>query len=57
MESPRSVGQSLSNFICIISGIGERLLLDFGADSIKTVVAMATEISHLLTIGKTMSPR
>ena len=32
--------------------MGERLLLRFGADSIKTVVAMATESSHLLLMGK-----
>ena len=35
MESPRSVSQSWSNFIYIISGMGERLLLGFGADSIQ----------------------
>ena len=33
MESARSVGLSGSNFICIVSGIGERLLLDFEAGS------------------------
>ena len=33
----------LIKFICIISGMGGSLLLGFGTDSIKTVVAMATE--------------
>ena len=38
--------------------MGESQLLGFAADSsIKTVVAMATESSHLLIMGKTMSLR
>ena len=41
MESPRSVGQSWSNFICSISE--GKAVFRFGVDSIKTVVAMATE--------------
>ena len=57
MESPRSVGQSWWNFICIISGMGERLLLGFGEDSIKTMVALTIESSHWLIMGKRSGER
>ena len=40
--SLRPVGQSWSNFMCSITGSGERLLM-FEADWIKTLVSMATE--------------
>ena len=44
------------NFMCSITGVGERLHKVLGAGWIKTLVSMATESPHWLIMGKTMSP-
>ena len=54
--SLRPVGQSWSNFMCSITGVGETLHKVLGAYWIKTLVFMATESAHWLIKGKTMSP-
>ena len=54
--SLRPVGQSWSNFMCSITGGGERLHIFFEADWIKTLVSMATESFHWLIMGKMVSP-
>ena len=53
-EYLRPVGQSWSNFMCGITGGGERLhvLRQIGS----TLVSMATESPHWLIMGKMMSP-
>ena len=49
------VGQSWSNFMCSIIGVGERLHKVLGQIWSK-LVSMATESAHWLIMGKTMSP-
>ena len=52
------LGQSWSYFMCIITGVGERLhnvLGRLGQNSV-SMVSMATESLHWLIMGKTMSP-
>ena len=51
--SLRPVGQSWSNFWWSIIRVGKRkAALGFGSDWIKTLVSMATESAHWLTMGK-----
>ena len=52
--SLKPVGQSWSNFMCSITGVGERLHMVLG--QIGSKLWLATESSHWLTMGKTMSP-
>ena len=54
--SLKPVGQSWSNFMCSITGVGERLHKVLGADWIKSLVSMATESLHWLIMGKMMFP-
>ena len=53
--SLKPVGQSWSNFMNSIIGVGERLHKVLGADWIKILISMATESPHWLTMGKMMS--
>ena len=57
------MGQSWPNFMCSITGVGERLHKVLGqirskleADWIKILVSMATESPHWLLMGKMVSP-
>ena len=53
--SQRPVGQSWSNFMCSIIGVGERLHKVFGQIGSK-LVSMATESPHWRIMGKMVSP-
>ena len=53
--SLKPAGQPRSNFMCSITGMGERLHKVFGQIRSK-LVSMATESPHWVTMGKTMSP-
>ena len=53
--SLKPVGQSWSNLMCSITGVGERLHKVLGQTGSK-LVSMATESPHWLIIGKTISP-
>ena len=53
--SLKPVGQSWSNFMCNIIGMGERLLNVLGQIGSK-LVSMATESPHWFIMGKMVSP-
>ena len=54
--SLKPVGQSWSNFMCSIIGVGERLHKSLGQIGSKLLFSMATESPHWLIMGKMMSP-
>ena len=54
--SLRPVGQSLSNFICSIIGVGKRLHVVLGQTTSKLWFPWQQKAGHWLIMGKTMSP-